>query len=96
MRILNQKDVQPQFTATTSYSLDSHGHLIFQLKSIPIKFVILTPSKIKDKRVFSREKLANRDCRIVVEKLENLVVGILCCQSGGIKLVRFSLESFIH
>ena len=61
-----------------------------------MKCVIVTSPKIKDQRVFSREKLANRDCRIVIEELENLVVCLLCCQARGIELVRFTLDSYIH
>ena len=39
-----------------------------------MEWVIVTPSKIKDQGVFSREKLTNRDCRIVMEELENLIM----------------------
>ena len=35
-----------------------------------MKCVIVTPSKIKDQRVFSREKLANCDCCIAIKDLE--------------------------
>ena len=81
LSILNEKDIEPQLTAPTGYSLDFHGHYISQFKSVSVKSVIITPPEIKDQRVLTREKLANRSCRIVVEELENLVVRVLCRQS---------------
>ena len=44
--ILNEKNIEPQLTAPTGYSLDFHGHFVTQFKSVPMKSVVITPPEI--------------------------------------------------